>query len=440
MSDTAPPEPTPQNLSNTEVKERWKVDPHLDPGSLELGKINPGHGDYFEANTIMGLFNRLHKEAPVHLTEESQFGPYWNITGFDAIKAVDTQPDLFSSDALNGGIRLGGQRLEEPDETMTLPMFIMQDAPIHDEQRKVVAPMFTPRTLATFETLIRSRAADILDELPRGEDFDWVKQVSVDLTSRMLATLFDVPQEDRYKLIHWSDTVERLTDPDYFDTPEEGMQEIWGCFEYFSGAWSERSGQSEPGLDLISFLANGEATKNMPPNEFLGNVLLLIVAGNDTTRNSISAGVLGLNKFPEEYDKLRANPDLIPNMVPEIIRWHSPVAHMCRTAMADTEIDGHKISKWDRVCMWYLAGNHDKNKIDDPGRLMIDRKNARQHLGFGFGIHRCLGNRLAELQLRVLWEEVMKRFEQVEVVGEAKYLNSSFIHGITELAVRVHDR
>jgi len=415
MSDTAPPSSPNETLSNTDIKERWKVDPQLDPYSIELGKINPGHGDYFEANTKMGLFERLHKEAPVHRTEESQFGAYWNITEFDVIKEVDTQPNLFSSDSANGGIRLGGQPAEDRDESMQLPMFIMQDAPIHDEQRKVVAPMFTPRTLATFEDLIRSRAADILDELPRGEDFDWVKHVSVDLTSRM------------------------LTDPDYFETVEEGFKEIWGCFEYFSGAWAERSNQAEPGLDLISFLANGEATKDMPPNEFLGNVLLLIVAGNDTTRNSISAGVLGLNQFPEEYDKLRAHPELIPNMVPEIIRWHSPVAHMCRTAMADTELGGRKISKWDRVCMWYLAGNHDRKKIEDPGRLLIDRKNARQHLGFGFGIHRCLGNRLAEMQLRVLWEEVMKRFKQVEVVGEAKFLNSSFIHGITQLPVRVHD-
>ena len=443
MPESTPPSSAPttpaDRPSNAEVKARWKVDPQKDPYSIELGKLNPGHGDYFEANTMMGIFERLHKEAPVHRTEESQFGAYWNVTGFDAVKQVDTNAKLFSSDAMNGGIRLGGQRLEEPDPTMSLPMFIMQDAPVHDDQRKVVAPMFTPRTLATFEDLIRTRAGDILDELPRGEDFDWVQKVSVELTSRMLATLFAVPQEDRHKLIHWSDTVERLADPDYFKTVEEGMMEIWGCFEYFSDAWKDRSGQEVPGLDLISFLANGEATKDMPPNEFLGNVLLLIVAGNDTTRNSISAGVLGLNQFPEEYDKLRANPELIPNMVPEIIRWHSPVAHMCRTAMADTELGGQKISKWDRICMWYLAGNHDKSKIEDPGRLLIDRKNARQHLGFGFGIHRCLGNRLAEMQLRVLWEEVMKRFEHLEVTGDAKYLNSSFIHGITELQVRVHD-
>ena len=187
----------------------------------------------------MGLFERLHKEAPIHRTEESQYGAYWNITSFDAVKQVDTNPKLFSSSDMNGGIRLGGQRMEEPDPLMTLPMFIMQDSPVHDEQRKAVAPMFTPRTLAGFEDLIRSRAAAILDELPRNEDFDWVSKVSVELTSRMLATLFDVPQEDRHKLIHWSDTVERLADPEYFDTVEEGMQEIWGCFEYFSEAWKD---------------------------------------------------------------------------------------------------------------------------------------------------------------------------------------------------------
>jgi len=243
--------------SNAEVKARWAIDPQQDPYSIELGKLNPGHGDYFEANTIMGLFERLHAEAPVHRTEESQYGAYWNITRFEDCKAVDTQPDLFSSDAKNGGIRLGGQRTDEVDDTMTLPMFIMQDRPVHDEQRAVVAPMFTPRTLASFESLIRSRASDILDELPRGEDFDWVQNVSVELTSRMLATLFDVPQEDRHKLIHWSDTVERLADPEYFETVEQGMMEIWGCFEYFQSTWTERSNQSEPGLDLISFLANG---------------------------------------------------------------------------------------------------------------------------------------------------------------------------------------
>jgi cytochrome P450 len=300
--------------------------------------------------------------------------------------------------------------------------------------------MFTPARLAAMEGLIRQRASAILDGLPRGETFNWVREVSVELTGQMLATLFDVPQEDRHKLIHWSDTVERIGDPDYFETPAEGFAEIWKCFEYFNEIWQQRQASTTPGEDLISFLAHGDATKNMAPNEFLGNVLLLIVGGNDTTRNSISAGVQALNQFPEEYDKLRRNLDLIPNMVSEIVRWQSPVAHMCRTAMEDVEIGGHQIQKLDKLAIWYLSGNRDEGHFADPNRLIIDRPNVRQHLSFGYGIHRCLGNRLAEMQLRVLWEEIMTRFSQVEVVGDAQYLNSSFIRGITDLPVRVHDR
>ena len=427
--------------SNAETRARWKIEASTQPEDLPLSELDPGNGDWFEQNKELAVFERLRKEAPVHLTEQSQYGRYWSITEFRDVKYVDTHQHLFSSDIMNGGIRLGGQPLNEPPpDLFHLPMFIMQDQPVHDVQRKAVAPMFTPARLAAMEGLIRQRASAILDGLPRGETFNWVREVSVELTGQMLATLFDVPQEDRHKLIHWSDTVERIGDPDYFETPAEGFAEIWKCFEYFNEIWQQRQASTTPGEDLISFLAHGDATKNMAPNEFLGNVLLLIVGGNDTTRNSISAGVQALNQFPEEYDKLRRNLDLIPNMVSEIVRWQSPVAHMCRTAMEDVEIGGHQIQKLDKLAIWYLSGNRDEGHFADPNRLIIDRPNVRQHLSFGYGIHRCLGNRLAEMQLRVLWEEIMTRFSQVEVVGDAQYLNSSFIRGITDLLVRVHDR
>jgi cytochrome P450 len=315
----------------------------------------------------------------------------------------------------------------------------MEDPPKHDEQRKVVAPMFTARHLAGLAEVIRERAGRILDNLPIGEEFNWVREVSVELTGQMLATLFDVPQEDRHKLIHWSDTVERIGDPDYFETPQEGFQELWKCWEYFDAVWKERAAQTEPGNDLISMLVHGEATKNMPPNEYLGNILLLIVGGNDTTRNSISGGVLALNENPDEYAKLLKNPALIPNMVPEIIRWQSPVAHMARTATQDTELGGKLIRENDRVCMWYISGNRDEDKIERANEFIIDRPNPRQHTAFGFGIHRCVGNRLAEMQLNVIWEEIMKRFPKVEVTGEPVGLASSFIHGIRELPVTIRD-
>ena len=286
--------------------------------------------------------------------------------------------------------------------------------------------------------MIRERAGEILDGLPEGEPFNWVQDVSVELTGQMLATLFDVPQADRHLLIHWSDTVERIGDPDYFDTPEEAFKELWKCYEYFDAVWKERATQSEPGDDLISMLVHGAATKNMPPNEYLGNILLLIVGGNDTTRNSISGGVLALNQFPDEYAKLKADESVIPNMVSEIIRYQSPVAHMCRTAMQDTEIGGQKISRHDKVCMWYLSGNRDDEAIERPNDFIIDRAKARQHLSFGFGIHRCLGNRLGEMQLTVIWEEIMKRFKNIELAGEPTYLKSSFIRGIRELPVVVN--
>ncbi|MGB0998503.1 MAG: cytochrome P450 [Pseudomonadales bacterium] len=427
--------------SNAEVRARWRIAPEVDPQALSLAELNPGNGDWFEQNKALDLFARLRREDPVHFTPESQFGPYWSLTNFADVKFVDTHQELFSSDIMNGGIRLGGQPLTEPPpDLFHLPMFIMQDQPVHDEQRKVVAPMFTAQRLAAMGDLIRQRAGAILDGLPRGETFNWVREVSVELTGQMLATLFDVPQEDRHKLIHWSDTVERIGDPDYFDTPAEGFAEIWKCFEYFNEFWQQRQAASTPGIDLISFLAQGEATKNMAPNEFLGNVLLLIVGGNDTTRNSITAGVQALNQFPEQYDKLKGNTDLIPNMVSEIVRWQSPVAHMCRTAMDDVEVGGKTIRKWDKVAIWYLSGNRDAAQFADADRLIIDRANVRQHLSFGYGIHRCLGNRLAEMQLTILWQEIMQRFAHVEVVGEANYLNSSFIRGITDLPVRVHDR
>ena len=427
--------------SNAEVRARWRIAPEVDPQALSLAELNPGNGDWFEQNKALDVFARLRREDPVHFTPDSQFGPYWSLTNFADVKFVDTHQELFSSDIMNGGIRLGGQPLTEPPpDLFHLPMFIMQDQPVHDEQRKVVAPMFTAQRLAAMGDLIRQRAGAILDGLPRGETFNWVREVSVELTGQMLATLFDVPQEDRHKLIHWSDTVERIGDPDYFDTPAEGFAEIWKCFEYFNEFWQQRQAASTPGEDLISFLAQGEATKNMAPNEFLGNVLLLIVGGNDTTRNSITAGVQALNQFPEQYDKLKGNTDLIPNMVSEIVRWQSPVAHMCRTAMDDVEVGGKTIRKWDKVAIWYLSGNRDAAQFADADRLIIDRANVRQHLSFGYGIHRCLGNRLAEMQLTILWQEIMQRFAHVEVVGEANYLNSSFIRGITDLPVRVHDR
>jgi cytochrome P450 len=404
-----------------------------DPYALPIEAINPIWPRLFQENKMWGFFKRLRDEDPVHQNELPETGRYWSLTRYQDIKAVDSDHERFSS---AHGITLGlpvGVPL--PEGALGIQMFIAMDPPKHDVQRATVATVVAPRNLHAMEPLIRSRVRAILDGLPVGETFNWVDLVSIELTTQMLATLFDFPFEERRKLTRWSD-VATAAPGTIIESEEQRRAELLECLEYFNRLWAER--RERPGNDLVSMLANGEETRNMQPYEFLGNLILLIVGGNDTTRNSISGGVLALNQFPAEYDKLRQDPTLIPNMVAEIIRWQTPLAYMRRTANEDTEIGGKQIRKHDQLLMWYVSGNRDERVFERPDDLIIDRPNARQHLSFGFGLHRCMGNRLAEMQLRVLWEEIQQRFRMVEVVGEPKRTLSAFVKGYTELPVRVH--
>ncbi|MFO1196629.1 MAG: cytochrome P450 [Burkholderiaceae bacterium] len=398
--------------------------------SMPLESIDVSDGRLFRDDVIWPYFERLRREDPVHWCESAEFGPYWSVTKFNDIMAVDTNHEVFSSEA--GGITLRDPRAED-----RLPMFIAMDPPRHDEQRKVVTPIVAPGNLAILEPLIRSRVRTILDGLPRGETFNWVDRVSIELTTQMLATLFDFPFEERRKLTYWSDAAVTLPQPGTpIDSWDTRMAILMECAQYFTRLWNERV-NAEPRNDLISMLAHSPATRNMGPKEFLGNLILLIVGGNDTTRNSISGGLLFMNQNPGEYRKLRENPALIPSAVSEIIRYQTPLAHMRRTALRDVELGGKTIRAGDKVAMWYISGNRDETVIDDPDRFVIDRARPRQHLSFGFGIHRCVGNRLAELQLKILWEELLPRYPVVEVVGEPVRVLSNFVHGFAELPVRI---
>jgi cytochrome P450 len=406
-----------------------------DPYSVPIEEINMIDGRLFQNDIHERHFKRLRDEDPVHFNELPMIGRYWSITKFEDIMFVDTHHEMFSS---GHGIAIGPQVDLEPNpEDLNLSMFIAMDPPKHDLQRATVSGVVAPPNLAKMESTIRERVINILESLPTEETFNWVDLVSIELTTQMLAILFDFPFEDRRKLTRWSDVATSPPGTGIVETEEERRAELLECLAYFTKLWNERAA-GEPGSDLISMLAHGEDTKDMEPFEFLGNLILLIVGGNDTTRNSISGGLLALNNNPAEYDKLRNDVSLIPNMVSEIIRWQTPLPYMRRTANVDFELRGKKIKAGDQLLMWYISGNRDDEEIDRADEFLIDRSNARRHLSFGFGIHRCMGNRLAEMQLRILWEEIMQRFSFVEVVGKPTRLRSSFVRGITELPVRVH--
>jgi cytochrome P450 len=296
--------------------------------------------------------------------------------------------------------------------------------------------MFTPTHLDNLASAIRERSASCLDSLPCNEIFDWVDRVSIELTTQMLAVLFDFPWEDRRKLTRWSDVATAIIGGGVIDSEEQRKAELQECAAYFMRLWNERSKQP-PKSDLLSMMAHSDATKNMSPVNFLGNLVLLIVGGNDTTRNTLSGSIMALNENPEQYRKLRENPALIESFVPEVIRWQTPLAHMRRTALEDAVVGGKTIKKGDKVVMWYVSGNRDEEVIERPEEFIIDRKRPRNHISFGFGIHRCVGLRLAELQLKIIWEEILKRFDTIEVVGEPKRPYSSFVKGYETMPVRI---
>ncbi len=402
--------------------------------SLPLAELDPGHPKLFQTNAMWPYFERLRAEAPVHYTRESIFGPYWSVTKYKDILAVEANHEAFSSDWSLGGIAIRDQLKDFP-----LPMFIAMDPPKHGGQRDVVSPMFTPANMAAMEETIRARAATVLDGLPIGETFDWVDRVSIELTTQMLAILFDFPWGDRRKLTRWSDVVTAIPGSGIIESEEARQAELMECLGCFTKLFNQRAA-APPKADLISMLAHADSTRQMDPRELLGNVLLLVVGGNDTTRNSITGGLLALHQNPEQYAKLRTEPGLIGGMVPEIIRWQTPLAHMRRTATRDITLGGQQIRAGDRVVMWYVSGNRDEEAIPEASRFIIDRAKPKKHLSFGFGIHRCVGERLAEMQLRVVWEEIVARFAGIEVMGEPRRVYSSFVKGYETLPVRIAAR
>jgi cytochrome P450 len=395
--------------------------------------------DIYTQDRWQAPFADMRGTAPINKITGSKFGDYWNITTYKAIQHVEALPEIYSSDIHIGGIVLGSVWEENPDnpDRIIMPMFIAMDRPKHTEERRVVAPAFTPAAMTQMESEIRTRTAEILDSLPRDAAFDWVDLVSIELTTGMLAILFDFPWEDRRKLTEWSDWA---GDTEAMLDPEKRVQRITKVYEmgaYFQNLWDQRVDKPEA-PDLISRMIHS-SMKDMDQMEYMGNLILLIVGGNDTTRNTMSGYAYGLDKFPEERAKLEQNPDLIPNAVQEIIRWQTPLAHMRRTALTDHDLFGAPIKKGDRIAMWYISANRDESIFPDGDKIIVDRENARRNLSFGYGIHRCVGARLAELQIRILLEEMAKRRLRVNVTEEPERVAACFVHGYKKLMVQLSE-
>jgi cytochrome P450 len=398
-------------------------------GDVPIADIDASDASLYALDAWRPVFARLRAEAPVHFCAHSPFGPYWSVSSHADIQAVEARPDIFSSSHEFGGITIVDLMGE-----FNLPQFIAMDRPKHGEQRRVVAPSFGPSEIARMALEVRARTAELLDTLPYAQEFDWVEKVSVELTTGMLAILFDFPWADRHLLTLWSDwggDIEKALNP---ETNRIRHQHLLDMTHYLDRLMAERKALP-PKDDLISLMAHSNAMGDMEFQERTGNYILLIVGGNDTTRNSMSGAIQAFNRYPGEWEKLKADPSKIPAAVPEIIRWQTPLAHMRRTAQEDAEIAGHQVKKGDKIVMWYISGNRDESVFPDAERLDIDRPNARRHLAFGFGVHRCVGARLAELQLQILFEEMLKRNMTVRITGEPEYVPQSFVHGFRRLPV-----
>ena len=405
-------------------------------GNATLSDVNPADPKLFSQEKILPYFKQMRAEQPVHYCKESAYGPFWSVTRYEDIMAVDKNHHQFSSDAHYGGIMIDDDIVGDVNGDFFVQSFIMMDPPEHGPQRKAVTKIVAPTSLHNFENIIRSRTQTLLDSLPVGEEFDWVDTVSIELTTQMLATLFDFPFEDRRKLTRWSDVSVAEADSPIVDSQEQRISELMECLEYFKRLKEARK-DGPANLDLVTMLAQDAATADQPDSVFLGTLMLLIIGGNDTTRNTMSGSINALHQYPEQMDLLREKPELIDNMVSEVVRWQTPLSHMRRTVVEDTMIGNQPVKKGDKVVMWYYSGNRDESIFENADAFDITRSNARNSVSFGFGVHRCLGIRLAELQMRILWQEILARWTKIEIVGDVERVESNFVNGYSKMPVRI---
>ncbi|MEO9469084.1 cytochrome P450 [Parasphingorhabdus sp.] len=396
-----------------------------------ISSADVSEADLYVEDRWQAPFAALRRDMPVSYCPESPYGPYWSVVTLDLIQKVELDPDVFSSAS-----HLGGITITEGIGEAEFPNFIAMDKPKHTAQRKVVQPAFNPSEMARREKEIRDRTRQLLHELPVGETFDWVEEVSIKLTIGMLCILFDFPWAERHDMKRWSDWASEVTPDQSEERRQLFFEQMFQMLSRFDQLFEARR-SAPPADDLFSRIVHSEAMGNMPELERLANIALLIVGGNDTTRNSMSGFIHACQQYPDQFELLRADPSLIPNAAQEIIRWQSPVTHMRRTCTEDTELNGQHLSKGDKVILWYISGNRDETIFENPDAFDVTRENARRHVAFGHGVHRCVGARLAEIQLAILFEEILALNVRVKEVEQPERLASPFLHGFTSMPVQL---
>lgn len=386
----------------------------------------------YTEDTWRAPFAFLRAEMPISWRPESPFGGYWSAVSYSHIQEIELMPEVFSSSWQRGNITIA-----ETVNEFDFPNFIAQDPPIHTAQRKVIAPAFGPGQMVGLEAQVRERARSLIDALPIGEPIDWTEQLAIPLTLGMLCSLFDMPFEEWRDLKRWSDWGSGVSaDNLNAEYRAEFMKQMFEMLQRFDRELDARRALP-PSDDLLSRMVHSEALGKLPPAERLANIALLIVAGNDTTRNSISGLVEALHLYPQELERLRADPSLSANAAQEIIRWQSPVTHMRRTATRDVEVGGQLIREGEKIVMWYISGNRDESVFPDAERFDVTRENARRHVAFGHGIHRCVGARLAEVQIAAVIDELVSRRLRAVPLGAPTRLASPFLHGFSAMPVRL---
>ncbi len=372
----------------------------------------------------------LRNEAPIYFHREANGRGFWAVTKYDDVVTVSKDPGRFSS-------HRGATNIQDypPEDLSTIQLLMLNmDPPQHNKFRRLVSQGFTPRVIARLEPRIRAIARTILDDIAPTGGCDFVRTVAAELPLQVIAELMGIPLEDRIKVFDWSNRLIGFDDPDFQTTLDDGKQAAMEMWIYANTLSEARKGKT--GEDLVTLLMNGEVDgASLSEMEFDSFFLLLAVAGNETTRNLISGGLLALIEHPEQRARLVKDPSLIPSAVEEMLRWVTPVVYFRRTATRDTELRGVKIKENDKVVVYYTSANRDEDVFPDADVFDVGRS-PNEHLAFGVGQHFCLGNNLARLEIRVMFEELLKRLPDMELAGPVRRLRSNFINGFKELPVR----